>query len=462
MKSYAAALSLLALLLIAQPVPGAIVRVPADYPTIQEGINAASGGDTVIVASGTYSGDMNVELRFGGRPIDLRSEAGAESTVIECGWHERGMIFTGTAEDSTLSVSGFTLHGGDDSYDLVVTQEGASPVFEECVFDSDDYDAVWTLAESCPTFRNCDFTARHRGVVCDESSGPRFFSCRFADCRSSAVHCNVLDPPYPFFSDCLFERNRSATGGAVCVRSSGHAGPGGAESPRGGGSRDQFRLESCTFLNNRSSGYGGAFCCIESSPAEIVLDGCTFVGNEASVSGGAVYNIFGAVTLSGSLLLRNSAQKGGGVFATSGLRIVRCTIAANASPQSSGIHIPPGGSGVQIERSIIALGVEGPAVECGSGEVSFDHCVVFENAGGNDLCDNPDNIEADPLFCDSGADDFTLCADSICLPAGNPWGELIGAFEQGCPPCATVTEELSWGQLKALFRSVGRGRRLPN
>lgn len=65
-------------------------HVPADYPTIQAGIDASAVGDTVLLAPGTYSGTGNYDIEFRGRDIVLTSSAGAEQTIIDCQFAGRG------------------------------------------------------------------------------------------------------------------------------------------------------------------------------------------------------------------------------------------------------------------------------------------------------------------------------------------------------------------------------------
>ena len=63
------ALALVALALVIGTSRGAIINVPLDQPTTQQAIDAAADGDTVLLAPGAYS----EEIDFLGKPISVES-----------------------------------------------------------------------------------------------------------------------------------------------------------------------------------------------------------------------------------------------------------------------------------------------------------------------------------------------------------------------------------------------------
>ncbi len=84
------------------------------YHTIQDGINASSDGDTVLVHDGTYTGSGNKNMDFCGKPITVRSENGPLVTIIDLENSGRAFNFH-TGEDSTSVVSGFSITRGSIS-----------------------------------------------------------------------------------------------------------------------------------------------------------------------------------------------------------------------------------------------------------------------------------------------------------------------------------------------------------
>ena len=311
------------------------------YTRIQEGIDAASDGDTVYVTAYfpgpvAFRGAGNRALDFGGKNLTLWALMGPHVISIDCEGEDRAILLS-SGTDSTSHITGFTFRNG------------------------------------------------------------------YASDGGGAIRC---DGESPRISGCIFRDNSAPDGGAIML------------------TQGPARITNCVFYANSASNHGGS---VYAADSDVTVSGCTFSDNDA-------------------------VRGGGLAMVGSNLTMVSCTLANNEGIFGSSVWFEE--ATATIEQCVLAFGRSAQCVWGGAPETF--HCCVFGNDDGDDLPGTPhDNLFLDPLVCDLyGVDggNMSLCSNSPCLPAFNPWGLQIGSKTQGCTECVSPIEQSSWGGIKALFR----------
>ena len=96
------------------PVSATIINIPDDYLTIQQGIDASSDGDTVLVQPGTYVENINFNghnIVLGSLFLTTEDTSYISETIID-GDSSGSVVTFENGEDSTSIIAGFSIQNG--------------------------------------------------------------------------------------------------------------------------------------------------------------------------------------------------------------------------------------------------------------------------------------------------------------------------------------------------------------
>ncbi len=291
------------------------------YPFIQDGIDAAVGGDTVIVNDGTYKGNGNRDLDFNGKAITLQSENGPDVTIIDCEGNQenkhRGFYFH-NSEGSESIVDGFTIRNGfflSIDYNLYgggIYCYESSPTIRGCVIkdNSADFGGGISCYGSSPIITSCIIKDNSAyaggGIDCYKDCSPTIINCTITGNNDGGIYC---EDGAATITNCTISGNSGGfSGGIGCYENS---------SPI---------ISSCTITENSAYAGGGIGCLEDTSPT---IMNCIIKGNTALDRGGGI-SLSSNVTITNCTITGNSAPDGGGIFCGSAT-ITNCIITGNSA-----------------------------------------------------------------------------------------------------------------------------------
>lgn len=385
MRTYLSIIAFSCLAILAVPVYAATWYVPDNYATIQDAIDSAVSGDTIIVRANEYTGAGNTNIDFKGIDITLKSESGPVLTVINC--QDSGRAFYLHSNESSIAmIEGFTIKNGFAT--------GVSP--------NDQGGGIY-CSYSSPTIKNCIFrnnSATLGGGIFSANSSPVLIDCTFAD-NSAASGGGIWNSSgSPQLTNCMFDSNTANDGGGMYNKYSA----------------SQPTLKNCIFKRNSAINSGGGIYEREGPSSDIFN---SVFSNNSAIFGGGIYTIFNCNTILVNCTFNNNSAstRGGGlrIYTDSAMTVTNTILWGDTSPQGPEIAMW-GNASIDIDYS---------DVDGGETEILKDvtSAVVW----------GENNIESNPVFVAGIMFDYylsqTTAGESVtspCVDSGSDTAVSLG------------------------------------
>jgi parallel beta-helix repeat protein len=356
---------ILSILLAAVPCSATIITIEpdgsGDEATIQDAVDTAGTGDEIVLSIGTFTGDGNRDIDFGGKSITVRSTNPNDPnivavTIIDCQGTEsephRGFSFI-SSEDANSILSGLTITNGYGPDEEIYF----GPLYSYYSVGG----AIYCYGSS-PTITNCTITgnfadSRGGGMFNHEGSSPTVDSCTFSGNSAKyggGISNRELDNgdwmsnqeySSPTVTNCTFTGNSAYYGGGISTNYSGgmidgDSGTvvinckfiGNSADSRGGGIYYDYEngiITDCTFIDNFAPEGGGMY-----NRGDAMITDCTFTSNSANYGSG-MYNVDDAM-ITDCTFTNNSADYGGGMYNNSSPIVDSCTFGGNSAENFGG------------------------------------------------------------------------------------------------------------------------------
>lgn len=339
-----------------------LLKVPTDYGTIQEAIDAATYGDLIKLDFGTFRGDGNRDLDFQGKHLTISGQSAA-TTIVD---------LEGSETDPHRFAELCDIEGQVNLSDLTI-RNGYAGEADLCNTPNYTGGAIRVMGSTSLEVALCAFENCHApgngGAIWFDSPLSGFspelhvWSSTFSNCSSGdgggAIHArntaSYIDSTVTI-EDCTFTGNTGKYGGAI--RTSTFYGTWsvtGCEFTSNNGTQtggalyisrvsDTATIDNCTFSTNTCASIAGALYCEGNTLGDggvINVSNCTFTGNTAKLRGAISTGLVGyereLVSVENCQFTGNSSTSdSGAMYLAAGTMMRNCTFESNSADSDAG------------------------------------------------------------------------------------------------------------------------------